>query len=197
MDHGMSVGLTEREQSRGSSRDPKRRSGRITSYAVGQQSPDPDSSWLQGESLMEGTHLSRRLVRPWLGTVTLHPARTPQRPSVRQPPLLCLECRILRNQAQRQEAPQRDHQPASQRDDGDPSDAPALLSDTIVEPAAERTLGLVLQPKPRQLDCHVAYPPIASLADPLVMFDPATAPRAGRQPGIGPDLAPVDKVLPE
>ena len=119
---------------------------RITSYPVGPMTnPDPNSSWLQDESTVDGTHLSHRLVRPRKGTVAIHPGRSPQRPSRREVwSVSGLEDGIVGDNSQGQEAPQGDHQLARQGDDGDPPDPATLLADPLAEPAAERALRLVV-----------------------------------------------------
>src|SRR6266550_7702984 len=49
-------------------------------------------------------------------------------------------------------APQRHHQLARQRYDGDLADAALGLADPLAEPAAQFALGLMSQPQPAELD---------------------------------------------
>src|SRR3546814_7113965 len=53
------------------------------------------------------------------------------------------------------------------------------------------------QPQPGELDGDLPGPPVAGLADPLLMVDPTAAPGRGGQPEIAAQLAPVLEVLPE
>src|SRR5258708_2857551 len=131
---------------------------RITSYTVGRRCcPYPDSAWLRGEIMTDGTHLSRRWVRPREGTATIPPVGSCRRPPVLGIwPALCLEHRTGGHQASGEEAPQRDDQLARKGHDGNAAHAAALVADAGVEPAAELTVPRMLQPQPRQLHRDMA-----------------------------------------
>src|SRR6185295_13155114 len=111
--------------------------------------------------------------------------------------LLCLQRGTGRNEAGGEVAPQRHHQFARQRNDGDAPGALAGVGDTGVEPAAEFAFRLMPQPQPGQLDRLKAGARIAGLADALLAIDAAAAPWTWRQSAIGGDLAPVVEVLAE
>src|SRR5258708_33105943 len=76
-----------------------------------------------------------------------------------------------------EEAPQRHHQLARQGDDGDAPDAALLIADACVEPAAQRTAGLMASPQPSQLDGCRARSRVAGLADALLALAGATVER--------------------
>lgn len=121
---------------------------RITSYPVGRtRRPNPYSAWLWGEAAMNGTHLSRRRVRPGKGTVTIHPARSYPRPAVLEVwSWLCLEHGIGGHEAGGEKAPERDDQLARECHDGDAAHAAALVADAGLKPATEGALGLMHEP---------------------------------------------------
>ena len=138
-----SVSLAREGNLTGRSRLSKAACATITSYPVGRHGdPDPNTAWLRSETVMGRTLLSRRYVRPRLGPVTAHPVRPQMRSSVSEGvPALCLEDGIGRQQSRGDEAPQRDHQLAGQGHDGDAPDPATLLTDTVMEPSAERAFA--------------------------------------------------------
>jgi hypothetical protein len=94
-------------------------------------------------------------------------------------------------------APQRHHQLARQSHNGDASDPAAGIERALPEPLGERTVRLVSQPQPSQLDRLLPGARIARLADPLLAIGPSALPWTGRQSKIAGDLAPVAEVLVE
>src|SRR5712691_8399292 len=108
---------------------------------------------------------------------------------------LCLHGCALRNEPCGEIAPQRDEDPAGQGDGGDPSAAATRVGDIVAEPLAQRAVGLMLQPQPRQLDQRVAGARIACLADALVEVDVPALPRAGTESAITGDLAAIGELL--
>src|SRR3982074_3168126 len=104
---------------------------------------------------------------------------------------LCLHGCAGRNKAGGEVAPQRHHQFARQRDDGDAPGALAGVGGAGVEPAAELAFRLMPQPQPGQLDRLGAGAGFPAFADPLRAIDAAAAPWTWRKAAIGGDLAPV------
>src|SRR6266850_17292 len=90
--------------------------------------------------------------------------------------------------------PQRHHELARHRDDGDPPDAPLDVAHPLAEPAAEFAVGLMTEPQPGDLDRRLASAAVAGFADAL--FAHAVAAVVGRsgQPDIAADLAAVVEV---
>src|SRR5712671_225792 len=75
-------------------------------------------------------------------------------------------------------APQRHHQLAGQRHDGDLADPPLDLADPLAEPAAQIAIRLMPQPQPGKLDRGRSRAVVARLADTLL--PPAGAAVVGR-----------------
>src|SRR5262245_51503288 len=78
--------------------------------------------------------------------------------------------------------------------DRDASDPAALGANSLAEPTAESTGGLVSHPHPGKLDHGGTQTRIACLRDALVVVDATTLPWTGSQAGIGRQLASVLKV---
>src|SRR3546814_6302939 len=97
---------------------------------------------------------------------------------------VCSSDLICGHQPGGQEPPEGDEQLARQSDDGDAPHPAALVADPGLEPAAERAVRLMAQPQPGELDGDLPGPPVAGLADPLLMVDPTAAPGRGGQPEI-------------
>src|SRR4029453_9329793 len=106
-----------------------------------------------------------------------------------------LENRALRDQAGGEKAPQRHHQLARQRDDGDALHPFAGARRALTEPAAERAVRLMSQPQPSELDRGMAGTAIGDLADPLLAF--SAAPRTAAKPEIAADFPAIAEVLVE
>src|SRR5712692_9313733 len=125
------------------------------------------------------------------------------RPAVNTSPILLLGARCgtqeraLGHDAVPEEAPQRHHQLARQGDDGDAPDAALLIADACVEPAAQRTAGLMASPQPSQLDGCRARSRVAGLADALLALAGATVERRAGQAEVAADLAPILEVAEE
>src|SRR4029453_2097419 len=108
-----------------------------------------------------------------------------------------LENRALRDQAGGEKAPQRHHQLARQRDDGDALHPFAGARRALTEPAAERAVRLMSQPQPSELDRGMAGTAIAGLADPLLAIGLSAAPRTAAKPEIAADFPAIAEVLVE
>ena len=81
-------------------------------------------------------------------------------------------------------APQGDEEFAGQRHDGDAANSSLAGADPRLKPAAQRQVRLVAQPEPGNSDSGVPQATIAQLGDPLIPFDAAALPGAGRQSRI-------------
>src|SRR5450759_5827662 len=86
--------------------------------------------------------------------------------------------------------PQGDEQLARQRDDG--ALAASLAART--EPARQRRLRLMAQPKPGELDHQGAQPRIAGLRQALLVDDRAASPGCRRKARIGCDLPAIGEL---
>src|SRR5271165_2148855 len=87
-----------------------------------------------------------------------------------------------------QVAPQGDQKLACYGNDGDALDAALAGPDTLAKPDAQRTVGVVTQPQPGQLDHDGAGLGIASFADALIAADRTALEMARRQSDIAPKL---------
>src|SRR5882672_3001985 len=164
----------------------------------------PHSACMRRGSHGDETHLrSGLLIWPKGGTVIIHSALTAADAATLTRCLKGLRLRGLeqgsfRDQAGCEVAPERHHQFARQRHDGDALVALAgIVVGAAAEPSGERTLRLVPQPQPGKFDGGTAGARVACLADTLVAVDPAALPWAGRQPEIACDRTPIAEVLVE
>src|SRR6267142_103824 len=82
------------------------------------------------------------------------------------------------HQAGGHKTPQRDHELACHRHDGDTAYPALHVADTLAEPLAQFAVGLMLQPQPGQLDGNRTRTSIAGFADALLA--PALATVVGR-----------------
>ena len=85
-----------------------------------------------------------------------------------------------RHEAGFREPPERDEQLAGERHDHHPADPPASPRSALVEPLAERAIGLIAQPAPSHLDELCPDPCRTVAADPLVALRVAAGPRGWR-----------------
>src|SRR5919108_264673 len=98
------------------------------------------------------------------------------------------------NDAGGQIAPQRHHQLARQRHNGDTPDAPLDVAHPLAEPARQGTVGLMNRPQPRQLDGELAGTPVAGFADALFAGSLAAIVRSAGETKVAADLATVVEV---
>src|SRR5215207_8533969 len=96
-----------------------------------------------------------------------------------------LQFHPLRHGAVLEVSPERDQELSRQGDDHDLAQAAPRAAQAIVEPARERTAGLVAQPHPGEFNERRAQPPVAVLADPLLAVRAAAAVGRSSQPGVG------------
>src|SRR5438132_5293546 len=89
---------------------------------------------------------------------------------------------------------QGDEQFAGERYDRDAAGPAALRANSLAEPTAESTVGLVSHPHPGKLDHCGAQTWIACLRDTLFVVDATTLPWAGSQACIGCQLPSVLEV---
>src|SRR5215472_16075210 len=87
-----------------------------------------------------------------------------------------------------------DEEFAGERDNRNAADPAALGANTLAEPTAQSTGGLVSHPHPGKLDHCRAQTRIACLRDALFVVDAATLPWTGSQAGIGRQLPSVPKL---
>src|SRR5215216_7115786 len=101
------------------------------------------------------------------------------------------------HQTRLQIAPERHHQFAGKRHDGDLADAALDVADPLAEPAAELAVGLMREPQPSELERGGSSAVVAGLADALLA--PAAATVVGRvgQPEAAADLTSVVEVAVE
>src|SRR5258708_14204925 len=97
--------------------------------------------------------------------------------------------RAGRHHTGREITPQRQHELARHRYDGDTSDASLDVAHPLAEPAAEFAVGLMAEPQPGDLDRHLASAAVAGFADALFAHAVATVVGRSRQPDIAADLA--------
>ena len=175
----------------------------ITSYPVGRLQPGTHIPHVcGGGDHGDETHLrSGLLIWPKGGTVIIHSARTAADAATLTRCLKRLRLRGLEqgsfgDQAGCEVAPERHHQLARQRHDGDALVALAgIVVGAAAEPSGERTLRLMPQPQPGKFDGGAAGARIARLADALVAVNSAALPWTGRQPETARDLTPIAEVL--
>src|SRR5208282_4127676 len=88
-------------------------------------------------------------------------------------------------------SPQRHHQLAGERHDGDAPDAALEVAHPLAEPAAQFAVGLMGDPQPGEFDGELAGAVVAGFADALVA--PALAAVVGHpdEPEIAADLAAI------
>src|SRR5512147_354752 len=91
-------------------------------------------------------------------------------------------------------APQRHHQLARQRHNGNTPDAPLDVAHPLAEPARQGTVGLMNRPQPRQFDGELAGTPVAGFADALFAASLTTVVRGAGETKVAADLATVDEV---
>src|SRR5271166_5759596 len=88
-------------------------------------------------------------------------------------------------------APERDQQLSRHRHDGDPPRASLQRADALAEPGGERTVRLVAQPQPGELDERRARPRIAGTADVAIAVYAAALVRHGRDADVAGELSAV------
>src|SRR5262249_8724747 len=81
-------------------------------------------------------------------------------------------------------APEGDQKLARHGDNSDTSDAAPYVPNTLVEPNAQRTCGLMPQPQPRELNYGRARLSVAGLTDPLITARRAALEMTRRQTDI-------------
>src|SRR6185312_3980122 len=96
-----------------------------------------------------------------------------------------------RHHAGREITPQRHHQLARQRHDGDAAHPSLHVANALTEPAAEIAARLMPQPQPGELDRKLARTPVAGLADALLAAALAAVVRRARKPEIAADLTAI------
>src|SRR5580704_2206834 len=94
-------------------------------------------------------------------------------------------------------APQRHHQLARHRDDGDASHPAFGVAHPRLEPSAQLAVGLPEDPPPGEFDGHRAGAAIAGLADALVALLLAAAVGRSRHPEAGADLPAIGEAAVE
>src|SRR5258708_37558308 len=99
------------------------------------------------------------------GAIKLPGRRSPHRFRGKLYPSLTLYGRPLRHEAVLQKAPERDRQSPGERDDPNFSAAHAGAGKALSPPSGERTLGLIAQPRPGQLDQRLSRQLCPGLAD--------------------------------
>jgi len=108
---------------------------------------------------------------------------------------LCLaQDSSFRDQTNGHIAPESDHQLARQSDDGDTPDMSSGIADLLHEPAGQRTLRLMPEPKPGELDGEGSNTRIARFADPLINAHGAAVERARRKPEVARNFTAIIKV---
>src|SRR5882672_6055065 len=87
--------------------------------------------------------------------------------------------------------PERHHELAGERHDGDAPDAALDVAHPLAEPAAQGAVGLVPKPQPGELDREFAGAPVAGFADALVAPAVAAVVRRAGEPEIAAKLAAI------
>src|SRR6266481_4044988 len=102
----------------------------------------------------------------------------------------------LGNDARIQVAPEINDQPAGDRDNPDFPGAWSPVRKPAVIPLRQRTLSLIGEPAPGDLDRHRADASIPSFADALLVIQGATLIRRAHQPGTPTDLPAIAEPAP-
>src|SRR5438132_3646362 len=90
--------------------------------------------------------------------------------------------------------PQRNHELARERHDGDPARPTLEVAHPLMEPAGQFAAGLVSDPQPGELDGELAGAAVAGFADALIRRGGATVVGRPTQPDMAADLAAIVEV---
>ena len=176
--------------------DPRcllRRRRRRTSHPVAVLTADTKIHYARGQSgLAERNHSSTRHIAASVSSGPLARSdETDQASRDFAPPrdgqlafMLSSYCSV-RHFTVRHIAPERNQQPAGQRDDGDAPDPATFDANSFAEPAAQCAIWLMSYPQPSKFDQGLAQTRVAGLRYSLFAADLAALPRSGYETCIG------------
>src|SRR5712691_1402938 len=165
---------------------------RITLYPVGRDSPYPNSSCTGEGKAEKRRDPSEKAgwLGPWMRTVT-RLSFVMSTITGRGGSQAGVQHGAGGHHAGFEISPQRHHQLARHRHDGDAPQAALDVAHPLAEPAAQFAVGLMIEPQPGQFDRELAGAVVAGFADALVAPSVAAVVGHPDQPEIAAELASI------